>query len=97
MVYSLYKKERILHFYSQGLKPPTIMTELAAEGIIVSRRGIYKFLKKFEATGCLLRSPGSGRPTKITNSVKRFVEDRMKMDDETTVHQLHAMLVKEGL
>ena len=45
MVYSHYKKLRILHLSSQGYKPPTIARMLEEEGMKASRRGIGKFLK----------------------------------------------------
>ena len=53
-------------------------------------------MKRFEAYGCLLRRHGSGRPTKITAEVKRIVEAQMKLDDETTAQQLHALLTSKG-
>lgn len=96
MVYSLYKKQRIVFHYSKGLKPPTIRRELEKEGIVASREGIHKFLAKFKSSGCLLRRPGSGRPLKTTSEIKAIVNDQMKEDDETSAHQLHAMLTRKG-
>ena len=47
MVYSHYKKMRILYLTQEGHKPPTIAKILEEEGMKCSRRGIAKFLKKY--------------------------------------------------
>ena len=83
MVYSHYKKLRILYLSSQGYKPPTIARMLEEEGMKASRRGIGKFLKVFKETGTIARRQGSGRPSKITGEVKNIVEEQMRADDET--------------
>ena len=96
MVYSTYKKQRILYLYAQGHKPPTIKKLLEQEKLKCSRVGIYKFLKTYHATGSIGRRVGSGRPSKITAEIKKLVEDQMKIDDETTAYQLHEMLKEKG-
>ena len=96
MVFSSYKKQRIVYLSSKGFKAPTIAKILQEEGILVSRFGIHKFLQRFEESGCLMRKPGSGRPSKITMEVKRLVEEQMRLDDETTAHQLYTILTAKG-
>ena len=66
MVYSTYKLQRILYYYFQGYKAPTIAKLLREEKLKASRVGIAKFLKKYTETGSIGRRPGSGRPTKVT-------------------------------
>ena len=61
-----------------------------------SRIGIAKFLKKYKEMGTIARRPGSSRPTKITQEIKKIVDDQMKADDETTAYQLHALLNSRG-
>ena len=61
-----------------------------------SRRGIAKFLKLYNETGTIASRPGSGRPTKVTEEVKKVVDEQMKADDETTAHQLHMLLKSKG-
>ena len=96
MVFSTYKKQRILHFASLGLKPPTITKELEKEKLKCSRVGIYKFLKHYRAMGSTGRRVGSGRPPKVTAEIKQILEHQMRLDDETTAHQLHRLLIKKG-
>ena len=52
MVYSHYKKQRILHLrLFQGYKAPTIAKLLRKEGMVASERGIRKFLRRYKDTG----------------------------------------------
>ena len=95
-MYSSYKRQRILHYYEQGLKAPTICKCLRKENLTVTRQGIQKFLDKYRSTGTIRRTPGSGRPTKMSAEVMALVEQQMRSDDETTASQLHALLVREG-
>ena len=96
MVYSTYKKQRILYHYSRGLRAPTIAKVLEQEKLKCSRVGIAKFLKVYESTGSIARQPGSGRPSKITAEIRQIVEEQMRLDDETTAYQLHRLLTEKG-
>lgn len=96
MVFSCYKKQRILHFYQLGLKPPSIRRALEEEGLKASRQGITMFLKCYHNTGTINRKQGSGRRGKITAEIRALVEERMRTDDETSAVQLHAMIAEKG-
>ena len=50
MVFSDYKKQRILHLKGKGFQAPTIAKTMKDEGMTVSRVGIHKFLDHFEET-----------------------------------------------
>ena len=96
MVYSKYQLKRILFLHRQGLKAPTIKKILDKEGLPSTRVGIHPFLERFKASGCLMRKPVSGRPSKITREIKAIVEQQMRLDDETIAYQLHRLLVSKG-
>ena len=96
MVYSSYKKQRILCLYFGGYKPSTIAKFLREEGMQASRRGVDKFIQRYRQTGTIARKPGSGRPSKITSEIKAIVDEQMRTDDETTAVQLHALLKSKG-
>ena len=88
MVYSPYKKLRIIFFHHKGLKAPEIAKRLLSEGIGVfpaSRQGIHRFLKRYVLTGSIGRKEGSGRRSKVTEAIKVLVENQMREDDETSV------------
>ena len=97
MVYTSYKKLRILHYHAQGYKPYTIAKVLETnEGLKLSRFGVAKFLKHYEETGTIKRKPGSGQPSKVSSEIKSIVDEQMNKDDETTAFQLHSLLVSKG-
>ena len=72
MYFTTYQQLRILYFYYQGWKAPTITKRLEQEGLSGSSRGIDKFLKLFLETGSIARQPGQGRPSKITTEIKEI-------------------------
>ena len=86
----------MLALASQGLKAPTIAKELQKENLKCSRVGVHKFLRKFEETGSIVRSVGSGRPSKVTAEIKQIIEEQMRKDDETTAYQLRRLLSEKG-
>ena len=96
MVYSDYIKLRILFYHRKGLKTPTIYKRLQLEGIECTRENIHRFLKRYEITHSIRRKPGSGGLSAITEEIKGLVEQQMQTDDETTVLQLHKLLVSRG-
>ena len=95
MVFSSYKQQRIIYFHGKGFKALTMSRLLRREGIPASRRGIDKFLRKYEDTGTIGRRAGSGRPSKITPEIKALVDRQKRMDDENTAVQLLSLLKKE--
>ena len=62
----------------EGCRPPKIAELLRGESIVVSRRGVAKFLLRVIATGLTARRTGSGRPTKLTADVKDVIERHRK-------------------
>ena len=58
---------------------------------------IHRFLYCYKKTIRLVRKPGSGRPSKMTDAVLRAVEAKMQADDETTATQLVAVLNQCGV
>ena len=95
-MYSKCKRQQILYFARMGYKPSTICRMLWEEGLIANRMGIHKFLRKNRETNNVKRRPGSGRPTKMKVAVKVLIERQMRDDDETTVVQLHALVLGHG-
>ena len=97
MVYTDYIMQRILYHHHQNkYKAPTITEVLREESLKVRRVGVAKFSKLYKGSSSIARKPGSGRPSKITAEVKKIIEEQMQLDDETTVHQLHQLLVSKG-
>ena len=87
-------RDGILH-HMEGHKAPTIARLLQEEGTKVSHVGISKFLAKFEETSLIGQRIGSGRPSKRTAETKKLVGDQTHSDVETTVYQLHKLLMSK--
>jgi len=51
MVYNDYVKLRILYLDRLGFRPSSIVKALAVENIVVSDRGVAKFIARYNATG----------------------------------------------
>ena len=81
-----YKKFRALYFHLKRLKTAKIEKRLLQEGLVAMRQGIYHFIKHYTATESIGRLPGSGcmRKSKVTDEIKRVVEDQIKADVETS-------------
>ena len=95
---SLSAKRIILNFFSIGLSTAQIVQQLEGEhNITVSRQAINRFLLQYKTTNRLVRKPGSGRPSKITDAVLRAVEAKMNADDETTAIKLATVLNQCGI
>lgn len=98
MVLSLYAKQRILRLFFDGTKSSTAIRKALKkeENLDVSRQTIWKFLCNYIKSGCIGRKEGSGRPSKISEAVKRFIDQKMLEDDETTAAQLKKLLKDLG-
>ena len=94
--FSAYKKQRILFFALRGLKSPAIAKRTTKGRVEVFEVFMYKFLRKYEATGSIRRRIGSGCPSKVTAEIKEIVERQMRTDDESTAYQLHRLLMEKG-
>ena len=66
---------------------------LQKEHLHTSRVGVAKFIAKYNETDSLILRPGSEHPSKITPEMKALIEVKMRVDDEATAYQLHALLV----
>ncbi len=97
MVYTNCIKQQILcHYYNNKYNTPTIAKVLQEVGLKASCVGIVKFLKHYKESSSIARKPGSVCPSKITAEMKKFIEEQMQLNNETTTYQLHQLLVSKG-
>ena len=83
ILYSTYKKQRILYYRFKVLKAPTIAKILVEEeGLSVTRQGVQSFLKRYRETPTIGRRPGNGRPSVISEDVKEIVEAHIQASFE---------------
>ena len=79
MVYSDYKKQRILHYSIKA----GIQVAFNCEDALPGRPAIFAQMCASVATGTISRKPGTGVKSKITSAVKTIAEQQMQLDDET--------------
>ena len=94
---SNYARTRIELLHKQGLLPAELFRSLKAEGLLVSISSIVRIIKKLKITGSVANLPRSGRPTKISEGAKAFIDRQMRKDDEMTSRTIQKRLAKRGV
>ena len=92
-----YARERVINLYSSGESVTKITKLLQGEGINASRSAVSSFLSRYRRTGSIQDAKRSycGRRTKLSNDHVKFIDDRMKENDELTSAELREKLSKE--
>jgi len=93
---SNYARARIELLHKQGLLPAEIFRSLKAEGLLVSISSVVRIIKKFKITGSVANLPRSGRPTKMSEVTKAFIDRQMQKDDEMTSRTIQKELAKRS-
>jgi transposase len=92
---SAYARERVINLYSSGESVTTITKLLQGEGIKASRSAVSYFLSRYRRNGSIQDAKRSGRKTKLNNDHVKFIDDRMKENDELASAELREKLSKE--
>ena len=82
-------RTRIEFLHKQGLLPAEIFMLLKDEGLLVSISSIVCIIKKFKITGSVANLPRSGRPTRMSEGAKDFIDRQMRKDIEMTSCTIH--------
>ena len=72
-----YTRTRIELLHKQGLRPAEIFRLLKTEGLAVSLASTVRIIKKLKTTVSVANLPRSGRPTKISDEAKQFIDRQM--------------------
>ena len=91
-----YTRTQIKLLQKQGLHPAEILRLLKTEGVAVSLASVVRIIKKLKTTGSLANLPRSGRPAKISDEAKVFINRQMRKDDEMTSCRIKNKLAKCG-
>ena len=83
-----YTRTRIELHQKQGLHPAEILRLLKTEGLAVSLASVVRIIKKLKTTGSVANLPRSGRPAKISDGEKAFIDQQMRKDDEMTSRRI---------
>ena len=94
---SNYTQTRIELLHKQGLHPVEIFKLLKGEGLLTSFVSVTWIIKKFKLTGSVADVARSGRPTKLSEEARGFIDDQMRKDDEMTSGWIKKKLERRGV
>lgn len=92
-----YTRTRIEVLDKQGLTPIAILRSLRNEGLSASLASVTRIVKKIRITGSVANLPRSGRPKKLSEEAKAFIDQQMQKNDEMTSSQIQKKLEKYGI
>ena len=73
-----YTRTRIEVLDKQGLPPVAILRSLKNEGLSASLASVTRIVKKLRITGSVANLPRSGRPKKLSEEAKAFIDQQMQ-------------------
>jgi len=82
-----YTRTRIKVLDKQGLTPVAILRSLKNEGL-TSLASVTRIVKKLQITGSVANLLHSGRPKKLSEEAKAFIDQQMQKNDEMTSSQI---------
>ena len=77
---------------SHGHSVTSICKRLLEENVSISLRGIYYLVEKFREKGTIVDLPHQRRRLKLTQEMRRFIEEEMSKDDELTSGRMKTLL-----
>ena len=92
-----YTRKRIQSLLDQGLHPVAIFKELNTESLSVSYPSVARIVRRIKLTGSTENLARSGRPRKLNEAAKAFIESQMRKNDETTSRQIQKRLARRGV
>ena len=94
---SSYTRKRIQALYQKGFQPIAIFKRLKEDGSKVSYTSVARIIDKIKHTGSVEDLPKSGRPRKLNELAREFIEAQMRKNDEATSRQIQKKLSKRGV
>ena len=91
-----YTRNRIQLLHESCLQPVKIFQELKSEGLSVSYPSVARIVNKLKLTGSIENWARSGRPRKLNEAARTFIEEQMRANDEMTSCQIQKRLQTRG-
>ena len=89
---SMYARQQL---FAKEWSIADVLSELKKEGITPCRQTLWRLRQHIETHGTIHPLPKSGRPTLLTPTILRSIENQMQRDDETTGLELVSVLQRE--
>ena len=94
---SLFARRRAWYLLSEGNTCAAVVNQLRKEGIVTTRQTVWRLERHVRAHSCIEPLPKSGRPTKLSDTDMRTIDDAMERDDEATGKELVGLLERNGV
>ena len=78
-----------------GYSITAIQQRLKEEDVIVTKRSLYRFIKKFKENGVYTDLQRRARDKKLTPEMLTVINDELEQNDEATARYLRAMLTEK--
>ena len=82
-------RQRVVALYSRGYQ---IKKRLDEENVYISKRSLYKLMRKYEETGNVVDRPRRTTPQRITEQMKTVIDEALKSNNELMARQLQSIL-----
>ena len=92
---TVHDRLRVITLFSRGYSISTIRKRLIEENISISLQGIYNLIEKFREKGTIVDLPHQRRRWKITQEMRRFIEQEMSKNDELTSRRVKTLLCEK--
>ena len=92
---SSYARNRIVSLKSSGMSVVKITEALREEGIETSRSAVNLFLLRYQRTACIADAKRSGRSPLLNEEQLKFIDEKIKANDELTSLDLKNKLTEE--
>ena len=88
-------RRRVISLYNSDYSVLEISKRLDAEKVDVSPRALYNLLQKYRLKGTIRDLPRRKMPQILTEEMKRFMEERLRANDEVTARAMKNLLLEK--
>ena len=90
-------RRRVISLYNSDYLVLEISKRLDAEKVDVSSRALYNLVQKYRLKGTIRDLPRRKMPKILTEEMKRFMEERLRANDEVTARAMKNLLLEKWL
>ena len=92
---TIHDRLHVITLFSRGYSISPIHKRLIEENISISLQGIYNLIEKFCEKETIVDLPHQRRRQKITQEMRRFIEQEMSKNDELTSRRMKTLLCEK--
>ena len=92
---ALSARRSAVSMFNAGYTVAAIQQQLKDEDVTVTKRSLYRLLKKFKEKGVYTDLPRRARDKKLTQEMLTMINNELEENDEATARHLKAMLIEK--